>query len=371
MVEMTSESGDCTINRRRRRLMLRRARSAANNGNKAVTDENSMEVSLHSSGPSCASSSERSSDDDVSAVMLRKSSNQDVPPTPTKAAFVGSSYGCVSSIGRRREMEDAVCVELGFVSRDLFKDSYDFFGVYDGHGGAHVAVECKVLLHGIVKARLEGAEGRVVDWEDVMGRSFADMDAEVARKGEKAAGTVGSTAVVAVVGSELVVIANCGDSRAIISRGGAAIALSDDHKPNRPDELKRIEDAGGSVIERNGHRILGVLAISRSIGDHYLKPFVTPEPDVRVVERTHLDEFLILASDGLWDMLSNDHACQIVRRCLKGQNGRRPDQQVAKEHGTAAEAAALLARTAMAQGSSDNISVIVVELERPSRKLIA
>lgn len=95
---------------------------------------------------------------------------------------------------------------------------------------------------------------------------------------------------------------------------------------------------------------------------------MTQEPEVRVIERTHLDEFLILASDGLWDVLSNERACQVVRRCLEGQVGRRPEQQVGEENG-AAEAASLLARMAVAQGSSDNISVIVVGLNKPHRKL--
>lgn len=229
---MTSGAGERTMNGRRRRLKLRRARCSAGNircnRKKAVADEKPTEVWLHFCS---SSSSERSPDNDGSAVLrgdsLRESLNQDVPATLTRT--VVSSCGCVSLIGRRREMEDAVRMELGFASRARFGDRYDFFGVYDGHGGAHVAGECKELLHRIVKGRVEAAEGHVVDWGEVMGRSFADMDA-VVRNGDEGAGTVGSTAVVAVVGSEVVVIANCGDSRAIMFRGGTAIALSEDHK---------------------------------------------------------------------------------------------------------------------------------------------
>lgn len=183
--------------------------------------------------------------------------------------------------------------------------------------------------------------------------------------------TVGSTAVVAVVGGEVVVVANCGDSRAVICRDGVAVPLSNDHKPNRPDELDRVEAAGGRVINWDGYRVLGVLATSRSIGDQHLKPFVISEPEVTVSERTNADEFLILASDGLWDVISNEVACQVVRRCLDGQvgrirkieNGRSSHAIEAKSQ--VAEAATLLVEMAMGRGSRDNISAIVVELKKP------
>ncbi|KAL1550609.1 protein-serine/threonine phosphatase [Salvia divinorum] len=79
--------------------------------------------------------------------------------------------------------------------------------------------------------------------------------------------TVGSTAVVAVVCSSHIIVANCGDSRAVLYRGKEPIALSVDQKPNREDEYARIEAAGGKVIQWNGHRVLvfsqchGLLAI--------------------------------------------------------------------------------------------------------------
>lgn len=97
-------------------------------------------------------------------------------------------------------------------------------------------------------------------------------------------------------------------------------------------------------------------------GDCYLKPFVISEPDVTVTERTAKDEFLILASDGLWDVVSNEAACKIARQCLSGRMARMfPD---AVSGCTAAEAAALLAELAISRGSEDNISVVVVELKR-------
>lgn len=98
-------------------------------------------------------------------------------------------------------------------------------------------------------------------------------------------------------------------------------------------------------------------------GDQYLKPFVISKPEVTVSKRSDKDEFLILASDGLWDMISNEFACQVVRRCLSGRM-KRKSQDVLSES-RAAEAAIVLAELAMARGSRDNISVIVVDLKTP------
>ncbi|KAK4480503.1 hypothetical protein RD792_013578 [Penstemon davidsonii] len=279
------------------------------------------------------------------------------------------SHGKISVIGRRREMEDAVAVELGFLKKG--NKTYDFFGVYDGHGGWRVAHACSEMLHKLLGKNLgEGNDCEEINWEKLMVEGFKEMDEEVNKIGAAVA-TTGSTAVVAVVGEEVVVVANCGDSRAVLSRGGASVQLSDDHKPDRPDELERIEVSGGKVINWNGQRVLGVLATSRSIGDHYLKPFVITEPEVKVINRTELDEFLILASDGLWDVVSNDLGCQIARRCLDGQIRKssqsstvQTDVGVNTNRSRASEAAAVLAELAMARGSRDNISVIVVDLRR-------
>ncbi|XP_030470156.2 probable protein phosphatase 2C 8 [Syzygium oleosum] len=281
------------------------------------------------------------------------------------------SHGSMSVIGRRRSMEDAVTVAPGAAAGKL--GSYDFFGVYDGHGGANVANACRDRLHKLLAKEMEGRDDICRDgfgeseWRKVMEASFGKMDEEVGGKGvDSSMRTEGSTAVVAVVGLEEVVVANCGDSRAVLSRSEVAVPLSRDHKPDRPDEKERVEAAGGRVIDWNGSRVLGVLATSRSIGDYYLKPYVIAEPEVTVSKRTELDNFLVIASDGLWDAISNEVACQVVRRCLDGQIKTRSPEEL--RGSCAAEAAAVLAELAMARGSHDNISVIVVELNKPNSK---
>lgn len=144
------------------------------------------------------------------------------------------SHGSISVIGRRREMEDAVAVELGLLTRSGGSKGYDFYGIYDGHGGSQVAQACRDRLHKLLVEIVEKEDGivdgdGVINWYNVMLESFKKMDEEVNMNGASVA-TVGSTAVVAVVGEEDVVVANCGDSRAVLSRGGIAIPLSSDHK---------------------------------------------------------------------------------------------------------------------------------------------
>lgn len=280
-------------------------------------------------------------------------------------------HGVASVAGRRREMEDAVSVREGFAEPPAVGKEgeggqlgagRDFYGVFDGHGCSHVAEACRERLHKLVAEELAGADGPAC-WTGAMERSFARMDAEVmiGGRGDSAScrceahkcDHVGSTAVVAVVEERRIVVANCGDSRAVLCRDGAPVPLTSDHKPDRPDELERIEEAGGRVIFWEGARVLGVLAMSRAIGDGYLKPFVSAVPEVTVTDRADGDECLILASDGLWDVVSNEVACEVARACLRRGRER-----------WCAEAAALLTKMALAKHSSDNISVVVVDLRR-------
>lgn len=139
------------------------------------------------------------------------------------------SHGSVSVIGRRRMMEDTVATEK--------LEPYYFFGVYDGHGGASVANACRDRLHKLLEKEvvqeLACQVRGTVDWERAMTSCFLTMDREVGgaqANSEEYGSTVGSTAVVAMVGTEDIVVANCGDSRAILFSSGLAVPLSRDHK---------------------------------------------------------------------------------------------------------------------------------------------
>ncbi|KHN20909.1 Protein phosphatase 2C 3 [Glycine soja] len=282
-------------------------------------------------------------------------------------------------------MEDAVSVHPSFCQETLSHDKklgFHFFAVFDGHGCSHVATMCKERLHEIVKEEVHQAKENL-EWESTMKKCFARMDEEVLRWSQNNetpscrcelqtphCDAVGSTAVVAVVTPEKIIVANCGDSRAVLCRNNVAVPLSDDHKPDRPDELLRIQVAGGRVIYWDGPRVLGVLAMSRAIGDNYLKPYVISEPEVTVTERSEEDECLILGSDGLWDTVQNDIACKVVRMCLNAQKPPSPPSSPRREMAVdcsdkaCSNASILLTKLALVRQSSDNVSVVVVDLRR-------
>lgn len=295
----------------------------------------------------------------------------------SRSTMESPSYGVMSVCGRRRDMEDSFSIHPDILRcTSQTEDRYHFFGLFDGHGCSHVAVSCKERMHKIVSEELDQVStgpSTTLEWKKLMERSFSRMDEEAASWcGGSEIPTcrcefqtpkcdhVGSTAVVSVIFKKHIVVANCGDSRAVLCRNGTPVPLSDDHKPDRPDELRRIEEAGGRVIYWDGARVLGVLAMSRAIGDNYLKPFVISEPDVTVTERGEGDECLIIASDGLWDVVTNEMACQIVRMVLRGSAS--PDGSGSQK--ACSDAATLLAKLALARHSADNVSVVVVDLRR-------
>ena len=122
-------------------------------------------------------------------------------------------------------------------------------------------------------------------------------------------------------------ISNVGDSRAVLSRNSLAYSLTSDHKPDglRKDERERVERAGGRVVWVSGWRVDGVLNISRAIGDAHLKDPLHPHlgrivarPEISLLRVTEEDEFVILASDGVWGRVENQKAVEIVRKVLLG-----------------------------------------------------
>lgn len=200
--------------------------------------------------------------------------------------------------------------------------------------------------------------------EEALKEAFLKTDAEFAKDCSSA--MVGSTAVVALVGKKRLWIGNCGDSRAVLCRNSKAIQLTDDHKPEREDEAERVEKAGGQVLYWNGHRVMGVLAMSRAIGDHGLRPYVIPEPEISVLSRTEEDELLLLASDGLWDVMSNQEAANLAMRCL-----RRARDKGASRKASVRIAASVLTKAAVDRGSKDNVTVVIVDLKSGSEEVEA
>ncbi|CAM9113797.1 unnamed protein product [Ectocarpus sp. 12 AP-2014] len=166
--------------------------------------------------------------------------------------------------------------------------------------------------------------------------------------------TCGTTSLIVVVSDAFIICCNTGDSRAVLASEGASRQLSVDHKPDNRAERQRIEAAGGKV-EHN--RVEGKLAVSRCIGDHPFKSdpniplerqMVVCDPEVTVIKRSDEDEFVVMACDGVWDVMGNDEACFFLRKCI--QEGNRDLGRILED----------MEDVCLAKQSMDNMSVLVI-----------
>ncbi|KAK6786005.1 hypothetical protein RDI58_014530 [Solanum bulbocastanum] len=271
------------------------------------------------------------------------------PETPTAAAdffeVEGDEYSVCCKRGRRGAMEDRYSALV-----NLQGDSKQgIFGVFDGHGGPKAAEFAAEHLNKNIMDELVRRNDE--DVVEALKNGYLKTDTEFLS--EEFGG--GSCCVTALIRNGDLVVSNAGDCRAVVSRGGIAEALTSDHKPSRKDEKDRIETSGGYVDCSNGvWRIQGSLAVSRGIGDRYLKQWIIAEPETTVVELNPELEFLVLASDGLWDKVSNQEVVDAARPlCCTGMS--KPQPLLASKK---------LIDLAVSRGSVDDICVMIIQLQQ-------
>lgn len=282
--------------------------------------------------------------------------------------------GAAHMRGQRGAMEDAV-VGIAVPGTPLL-----FVCVFDGHGGrwtadfaaAHLLL-CVLATPEFAAAASAGAadESYPVLLGCALRAGFSACDAAAYEAacscGPTDAIRSGATALAALVSSTHVVVANLGDSRAMIVRRGGAEALSADHKVDAPIERARLVARSGAAVKGRGY--FAGLAVARALGDFRVKldhgaatagarppllpvgaQTVTSEPEVRVYARRHGDDaFLVLACDGVWDVASCDEAAGVVRAAVAAG-------------ATPAAAAAALILDCLERGSNDNLSAVVLDL---------
>jgi serine/threonine protein phosphatase PrpC len=171
----------------------------------------------------------------------------------------------------------------------------------------------------------------------------------------------GSTAIMSIVTPTHTIFANVGDSRAVLSADGRVMRSTMDHKPQSTMESTRVVEAGGYILMG---RVCGNLAVSRALGDFTYKEVrtlppekqkISPYADITVVPRTESDDFLIVACDGIWDVVTNQQAVSFVARLRK--------------HDEVAEVVAeKLLDHCLRRGSTDNMSALVVYFPRSASK---
>ncbi|XP_047316425.1 probable protein phosphatase 2C 65 [Impatiens glandulifera] len=220
-------------------------------------------------------------------------------------------------------------------------DTY-FCGVFDGHGpsGHEVSRIVRDNLPTKLSSFLKKSNNIVAtseffsSWENTIVRSFEDLDEEIgAADSSVNAYSSGSTAVTVIKQGDNLIISNLGDSRAILCTRDdnnklVPVQLTKDLKPDLPDEAERIRSRKGRIFPMEEEpEVFRVwmpeqdspgLAMSRSFGDFCLKDFgLIPTPQVSYRKITTKDEFVVLASDGVWDVLSNTEVVKYVGSARK------------------------------------------------------
>ena len=304
------------------------------------------------------------------------------------------SVGVAEDVNRkcRRTMEDSHAFAYDYTG----VEDTGYFAIFDGHAGPQAADWCGSYFSNVLAAIIEREEGsqkdkgngkdlakgqgngngnekgmgvgmgsrigsNTISFPEILDKTFTQVDAELKMLPNDQRNT-GCTAIVAVVrweqraiksstGEEkrvrVLYTANVGDARIILCRTGKAIRLSYDHKGTDERETQRVTEAGGLVLNS---RVNGVLAVTRALGDHYMKDLVTSRPyTTETLLHERHDEFLILACDGLWDVCSDQHAVDLVRDVMDPE-----------------EASQMLVKHALQEHSTDNLSCMVVRFDRPT-----
>ena len=234
-------------------------------------------------------------------------------------------------------------LQQSFDLKDLGQP-HALFGVFDGH--------CGNLASEFVRDHFPEALVKNPHFETdprtALREAFLKTDADLRAVEETESGATG---VVLLIRGKEVWCANLGDSRAVLSEEGCAIALSHDHKPDDGPEKRRIEELGGFV---EMGRVNGILAVSRAFGDFEYKidgkMMVEIEPEIESRELQSYCDFIVLACDGLWDVMSNTEAVDLISGKLKAGLSEK-------------ETAEFMCKHAINLGSTDNVTCLIVSLD--------
>ncbi|KAI0530299.1 phosphatase 2C-like domain-containing protein [Xylaria digitata] len=286
-------------------------------------------------------------------------------------------------------------------SQDMIETDNGYFAIFDGHAGTFAADWCGKKLHLVLEDIIRRNPNAPIP--ELLDQTFTSVDAQLEKLPLKNSGCTAAIAVLrwedrvpsssSATGSQAIAAAaavaskavdaskpkdskseddgntiaipestharlkgtatrqrvlytaNVGDARIILCRAGKALRLSYDHKGSDENEGKRIANAGGLILN---NRVNGVLAVTRALGDSYMKDLVTGHPyTTETVIQPEVDEFIIIACDGLWDVCSDQEAVDLIRD--------KPDPIAASK---------LLVDHALARFSTDNLSCMIIRFDK-------
>jgi len=272
--------------------------------------------------------------------------------------------GHSSMQGYRIHMEDAHTIE-----EITSIKNHTFIGVFDGHAGKGTADYASLCIVETLENTKEWKSYKDLDENErksnkgiqllceAMVFTYLNLDYELINADFY--DNSGSTAICAIITPTHIICANVGDSRCVLGKDdGTVVIMSEDHKPSLEEETERIVAAGGFVFM---DRVNGELAMSRALGDFQYKSNdnlsldkqqVIAYPDVSIHERIDDDKLLLLACDGIWDVLENHEAISYLNDIILKEKIEETSEKMAES----------LIRLALNANSTDNLSAIVVKL---------
>ena len=288
-------------------------------------------------------------------------------------------YGYNSSKGNIRDYnEDSLTVTKIYFNNDKTDYCY-YFGIYDGHGGNGCSTYLKDNLHLNIK---EFSKIGIKIGIDIIEERFKTKEA-IDENGE-IKDSSGSCGIILLIKKNKCIIANIGDSRLVIFKNRKIVFSTIDHKPNYIIEKARIEMAGGKIYQtpsifplyQNGkkvdipYRVLpGRLSVSRTFGDIQAKDerfggnktVIIALPDITEIELNDEYNLIIMGSDGIFDVLSNEELLECIDIVLKEKEitGNIKNEDI---HQLCGDFTNMIIKSALAKESLDNITCIVIAL---------
>lgn len=207
------------------------------------------------------------------------------------------------------------------------------YGVFDGHGGKETSEYCAAHFHHLLAAQYAQSN----DMRAALVAAIVEINSVAVGRWSY----MGTTLAVAAIAEDTIYTANVGDTRLVLINEGIARRVSYDHKVSDGSEHQEVLNRGGNVV--NG-RVGGRLALSRAIGDGALADILSVVPYMTEHKRTD-DTWLIIACDGVWDVMSDQEAADLLREADDPGVGARKIKD-----------------EALAKGSDDNVTVVCLRL---------
>lgn len=249
--------------------------------------------------------------------------------------------------GRRESNEDRHNIILNINKMDQNLNAINMFGIYDGHGGTYVS---EYLEKNLPKFYCNNSF-QLPFSEDFHCELFELLQKKILEN--KRGYLCGSTCLLNLMyryENEIHMnIINLGDCRlVIVYTNGEHKQVTTDHKPEDPIEKHRLELMGGEIYrDSEGTVRIGDLSLSRAFGDGDNLPYISQKPDVHYKKITKQTKYVVMGCDGLWDVVDNNNLFTILNNFKKKG---------------AKNLAADLANYALEKGTSDNVSIIIIEI---------